>query len=340
MNNRNLAILLVILVIMAGGYWWSKGHRKALDQTGGWVDVVPGQLSTDTVYGLSVYRGSAPDEGFTLAKQDDVWVMTTRYDAKASLNRLRTLLTNLENLEGEVRSDDPSVLADYGLDDSTAVHVILREENGDELLHLLLGKPATGGGFIRLNGSNQALLASRNLLSEFGIWGEGNKNPVASTWLDLEIFKPDREKVVELVLRKGKKVIAMHKVFQEKAEGDTTETAKPRPYEWEVTQPRHFTALKTRADGILTTVVNMRGRDVAPAPDDPEEYGLGKSADKVEVVMDDGTRHVMLFGKEAEDAQGQFYLKMDGDERYWLVSDYVRSNIFKKLSELQPDKKS
>ncbi len=339
MNNRNLAILLVILIIVAGGYWWSKGHRRALDQTGGWVDVVPGQLSTDTVWGLSVYRGSAPDEGFTLARRGDDWVMTTRYDAKANLNRLRTLLTNLENLEGDLRSDDPTVLADYGLDDSTAVHVVLRDESGNELLHLLLGKPATGGGFVRLEGSSQALLANRNLLSEFGIWGEDNKNPVASTWLDLEIFKPDRNEVVGLVLHHGRNVIAMHKVFEEKAEEDSTETAKPPVYEWEVTRPKHFTALKTRADGILTTVVNMRARDVAPAPDDPEEYGLGKSADRVEVEMKDGTTHVMLFGKEAEDADGQFYFQMLGDDRYWLVADYVKGNIFKKVEELRPDKK-
>ena len=338
MNNRNLMILLVILIVLAGGYWLTKGNRRALDQTGGYVDVVPGQLSTDSIYGLTVYRGSSPEQGFSLARQGDDWVMTTRYGAKANVNRLRTLLTNLENLEGNLRSTDPSVLSDYGLDDSTAVHLVLKSESGDEVLHLLLGKPSAGGGFVRLAGSSDALLGNRNLLSEFGIWGEDNKNPVVSTWLNLEVFKPDREKVHGLVLRQGKNTIAMQKVFQEEAEGDTTAAKQPPSYEWEVTKPKHFTALKTRADGILTTVVNMRARDVASVPASLDDYGLGESADRVEVKMDDGTTAVMLFGKEGKDAEGQFYFKMKDDDHYWLVSDYVKGNIFKKLSELRPDK--
>ena len=337
MNNRTLGVLLVLLILFAGGYWYSKNQRPDLDQTGGYVDLVKGKLSTDSVYGLSVYRGSDPDKGFTLVRRGTDWIMNSHYDAKANINRLRTLLTNLESLEGEPRSNDPSVLADYDLDDSNAVHLVLKDESGNDILHLLLGKSSTGGGFIRKEGSNQVLLGSRNFLSDFGIWGKDNRNPVATTWLDLDIYKPNRESVTSFAFQKGKNLIAMKKVFQTPAKGDTTAAKKPPPYEWEVTKPRHFTALKTRADGVLTTLSNMRARDIAPKPSSPDEYGLGKDADWAEVTVNDSTTTRLLFGKEGP--KGQFYMKVQGnDDDYWLVSDYVRGNVFKPLKEFEPDK--
>ncbi len=336
MNNRTLGVLLVILILFAGGYWYSKSQRRDLDQTGGYVDLVQGPLSTDSVYGLAVYRGSDPDKGFTLVRRGNDWIMNSHYDAKANVNRLRTLLTNLENLDGEPRSNDPSVLADYDLDDSNAVHLVLKDESGGEILHLLLGKAATGGAFVRKNGSNQVLLASRNLLSDFGIWGEDNRDPVPTTWLDLDVYKPDRDSVTSISLKKGKSLISLKKVYQEPAKGDTAKVKKPLPYEWEVTQPKHFTALKTRADGVLTTLSNMRARDVAPKPDTPAEYGLSDDADWAEVTVNDSATTRLLFGKEGPD--GQFYMKLKGDDRYWLVSDYVRGNVFKSLKEFEPDK--
>lgn len=337
MNRRNLIILFVVLVAMAALYWISNQNRRALDQTAGYVSLMGGELSRDEVYGLKVYRGDAPDGGFTLAKRGGDWVMTSRYDAKANASRMNTLLDNLESLEGQVRSEDASVLDGYGLSDEEAVHVVLLDESGDELLHVLLGKPGSGGGFVRLAGSDRVILGTRNLLSDFGIWGEDNKNPQSSTWLALEIFKPDRNTVTSMELVSGGKTIAMEKVFTAAAESDTVSTPDPEAYEWKVTQPRQFTALKTRADGILTTLTNMRARDVAPPPASPDEYGLGEGCDRAVVVQDDGTRTVMLFGKDLEGEEGQFYFQLEGSDTYWLMSEYVRGNVFKSVDELKPD---
>lgn len=336
MNQRKLIILVVVLVAMGGLYWYSGQQRRELDQTGGYVSLVEGELARDDVYGLEVYRGDDPDAGFVLAKRGGDWVMTSRYDAKASDTRMSTLLDNLESLEGQVRSDDAAVLAGYGLSDDEAVHVVLKNETGGELLHLLLGKPGSGGGFVRASGSNQVILGSRNLLSDFGIWGEDNKNPQASNWLALEVFKPNRDSVTSIVLHGEGTSIAMEKSFAA-AEGDSAAVPDPTAYEWQVTQPSEFTALKTRADGILTTLTNMRARDVAAPPASPEDYGLGEGCDRAEVTLEDGTRTVMLFGAELEGEEDQFYFQLEGESSYWLMGAYVRGNVFKSVDELKPN---
>lgn len=336
MNQRNLIILVVALVAMGALYWLSGQNRRGLDQSGGYVTLVEGELVRDDVYGLEVYRGSAPAEGFVLAKRGGEWVMTSRYDAQASESRMNTLLDNLENLEGQVRSDDASVLAGYGLTDDEAVHVVLKGESGDEVVHVLLGKPGSGGGFVREAGSNRVILGSRNLLSDFGIWGEDNKNPQASTWLALELFKPDRNTVTNITLRSEAGTIAMAKDFS-LAEADSAAAPDPTAYEWQVTEPSSFTALKTRADGILTTLTNMRAVDIAAPPASPEDYGLGEGCDRAEVVQDDGTRTVMLFGNDLEDEAGKFYFQIEGQANTWLMSEYVRGNVFKTVDELKPE---
>jgi len=336
MNQRNLIILVVVLVAMGAIYWFSGQQRRGLDQTGGYTSLVEGELSRDDVFGLEVYRGSSKDEGFVLARRGEDWVMTSRFDAKASDSRMNTLLDNLEQLDGQVRSDDAAVLGDYDLTDETAVHVVLKGESGSEILHVLLGKQGTGGGFARAQGSNRVILGTRNLLSDFGIWGEDNLHPQASNWLALEVFKPERESVTGFSITKGGETIAAEKVFAT-AEGDSAAAPDPQAYEWLITQPSQFTALKTRADGILTTLTTMRARDVAPPPAADEDYGLGEGCDRAEVVQQDGTRTVMLFGAAGGEEPGQFYFQLEGEASYWLMADYVRDNVFKDVDELKPN---
>ena len=66
--------------------------------------------------------------------------MNSRFDAPANLNKIRTLLGNLETLDGEFRSEAANVLEDYALSDSLAYHLQVRGEDGQPLVDLLIGK--------------------------------------------------------------------------------------------------------------------------------------------------------------------------------------------------------
>lgn len=363
-SNRNLLVLAGVLVVLGGLYLFTSRQRTYVDPTGGYRDLVEGTLSTDEVFGIEVHRGDNPDAGFQLVKRGDAWVMDSHYDAPANVNKIRTLLGNLESLEGEFRSDDPSVLEDYDLSDSTAIHCIVKDEQGEPIVDLLVGKRSGSGGFVRTAGSPEVLLANHNLLSDFGIWGEDQKDPAATSWLDLVAFEAERDDVRTLELAWSEGSLALEKEFQvpepeadeadeteaEEGEGDDTmETAdeaaaapapapaEPTEYEWRVTAPENFLAIKTKADGILNSLSTLRARDVVGRGGDLQAYGLADGADRVVVGMADGTSSTLLFGAPLPDDENQFYFQVEGEELVWSMPKYVRTNIFKEMSELEPE---
>jgi hypothetical protein len=348
-SNRNLLILVIVLVVLGGLYMFTSRQRAYVDPTGGYRDIVEGTLSTDDVFGIDVYRGTNEEDGFQLVKRGDLWVMTNHFDAPANVNKVRTLLGNLESMEGEYRSDDPSVLADYDLDDSTAVHCVVKNEQGEPKVDLLIGKRSGSGCFVRFTGSPEVLLANQNLLNDFGIWGEDLGDPNRSAWLDLVAFKVERDDVRDIDLTWSDGHLDMKKEFQEPpktepAATDTTaaETTPPAPpppteYEWRVTAPKSFLAVKTKADGILNSLVNLRARDVVARDGDLDSYGLTGKCDQVVVTEADSTAHTLLFGNPLPDDENQFYFKVKGEDLVWSMPKYVRTNIFKKPSDLEPE---
>lgn len=343
-SNRSLVMLGVIVVVAGLLYVAGSRQRRHMDTTGGFVDVVEGQLSTTDVFGLKAYRGSAPEAGFSLVKRGDEWFMDSHYDAPANLNKVRTLLGNLESVEGEIRSNDASVLADYALADSSALHVEVRDESGSEVAHVLVGKRSGSGGFVRTAGSNEVILGDHNFLSDFGMWGEDQKDPDRSSWLELAVFKVVADSVHALDLKWSEGSLAMQKEFEEPEPvvPDTTGAAPPPPavpsYEWRVTAPGSFLAMKTRADGLLNSLASLRARDVVgPYAAEAVDYGLGEDADRIVVSMADGSSRTLWFGKEVPDDANQFYFRVDGEELVWSVPGHSRTNLFKSVDELKPE---
>jgi hypothetical protein len=114
-NNRNLLILGAIVIALGIVYTLSSQRRPSLDTSGGFVDLVEGTLSTDELGAISVRRG---EDGFNLVNGESGWVVEDHFAAPANLNKIRTLLGNLEGVSGELRSDDPGVLENYALDET------------------------------------------------------------------------------------------------------------------------------------------------------------------------------------------------------------------------------
>jgi hypothetical protein len=347
-SRRTLAVLGAVLVALGALYFVTSHKREHLATNGGFVKLVDGKMSTDDIFGIEAWKGTAKDKGVAMAKRGDAWVVTSRYDAPANLNKIRSLLSNLEGLEGEVRSDSPAVLADYGLADSTGIHLVLKKESGEERLHLLLGKHSGSGAFVRTEGSNKAVLASTNLLGDFGIWGDSPSDPDPKQWLDLEVYKVNRDDVHTITTTAGKTTIEMTKEFSKPptpppapATKDSTAVAATTPpapttYEWRVEKPSNFLALKTRGDAILSSLSSIRARDLADPQLTPEQTGLTTNADRVLVTVASGSTDTLLFGNKVPGDETQLYFKVAGKDRTWILPSYITQNIFKKTDELKP----
>jgi hypothetical protein len=339
-SKRNLIVMGILLVGLVALYLLTSRHRTNIDTSGGFVDLVPGKLSTDEVFGIEAYRGRTRDKGLTLARQGDAWTVTSRFGAPANVNKIRSLLGNLESLEGEVRSDSPTVLADYGLSDSLALHVVLKKESGEARLHLLLGKRSGNGSFVRQDGSDKAIMASTNILGDFGIWGDETPDPDPKLWLDLDAYKVDREQVSQLALLSGGKSLELKKEVSQPppttAPADSNAPKTPPTYEWRVTKPTSFLALKTRGDGILGSLVAVRARDMADPNVTAEQTGLGAKADRAVLTLSTGVTDTLLFGADLPSDTTQLYFRVAGKDRVWVVPNYIKQNVFKKPEDLKP----
>jgi Domain of unknown function (DUF4340) len=331
-NNRNFIALVVVLALLGGLYFASSGRRSHMDATGGFVDLVEGQLSTDDVFGISVAKGS---ETLELVRGGDEWTVRSHFGAPANLNKVRSLLGSLEAVEGEFRSDDASVLTDYALDDSTAYQLSVRDESGTALVDLLLGLRSSNGCFVRRAAETTVYLADHNFLSDLGIWGDERKAVDPKTWTNLEAYKVDGEAVRRLEIL-GESSISLEKEFSV-APADSGAAPAPATYEWRVTTPENFLAVRTKAEAILSSLTAMRANDIVARGENPEGSGLGDEAEVVRILGEDGVLAVLRFGTKIDEDTAARYFRIEGEELVWALPEYVTKNIFKPVDELRPE---
>lgn len=338
-NNRNLIVLVVVLLVLVGGYVLTRDNREALDTTGGFVELVETTLSTDDVYTVSIAHGGEDD--VTVVQRDGTWVVSSHFDAPANVNKVRTLLGNLETVSGELRSDDATVLDAYALDDENAYALRVLDETGNALAAFLVGKRSGSGCFVREPGSNRVFVADHNFLSDFGVWGDEREAPKATGWIDMAVVSLERDAIrsIELETPDGRLMMEKEFVEVEPATVDSmaTEAAPdPNAYEWRVTQPERFIASKTRADGVMASMVSMRARDIV-GDTVTDQYGLGDEARRATVTMEDGTQMALLFGATSPDDDASIYFQVAGEPLVWSMPNYVADNVFKSAEELKTE---
>lgn len=332
LSPRNLIVLAVLLVVLGGLYFATSGRRANFDEAGGFTAIVPAGFEADVVYGITARKQG---EALELSRTGDGWVLSSRHDAPANENKVATLLGNLESAEGEFRSASAAALGDYALADTSALHLELRGEGGDILLHLLLGKRSGGGNFVRRDGSDEVYLASHNFLGDFGIWGDEISAPRPQTWMDLAVFSAPRDSVRAVTIEGPEVQLAMEKEFA--APDTSAAAAAPREYEWRVTRPDDFLAVKTRADGIVGSLASMRMSDVVSGGEVDPAWGLGEDAALVRVLLASGDEVVLEFGAPLEGDENARYFRVRGEPLVWKAPGYLYNNIFKPVDELRPE---
>ena len=203
-NNRNLMILAVIVVGLGIVYTISSQRRPSLDTSGGFVDLVEGTLSTDELGAISIRRG---EDGFNLVNGEAGWIVDDHFAAPANLNKIRTLLGNLEGVSGEIRSDESGVMENYALDEAQAYHLRIADTEDKVLVDLLIGKRSGSGCFVAEPSGSKVYVTDHNFLSDFGVWGDDRPAPEVSAWVDLLAFEVKREEVTRIQIEGNESLV-------------------------------------------------------------------------------------------------------------------------------------
>jgi len=351
-KNRNILILAAVLVLLLGISLVQKaGHKKSTSGSTT-VTVVEGAFTADQLDRITLGLG-ADEEAVVLLSTPTGWVVASAWDAPASTQRIDALLRGVGDLSGEFRSDNESVLADYGLAEDSAVKVRAYDKEDNLVVAVDIGGKAerSPGNFIRRPGSNAVYLSPTNLLSQLGLY-DGPDVPGNRHFLDLQAVQEDRLDVDRIILNDDDRVLEMAKEFAEEipatvdgADSDTTGADVPPPgvdrttWEWKLTVPQSRALAKTKADGVLGSLVRIRATDVDDPAGDLAAYGLAEPSRTSTIVRQDGSEFTLEFGntREAEgDVQAGVWMKVHGEPTVWIVSDYTVNNIFKTVEDLLP----
>ena len=345
LKTKNLVILAVIVVILAGiSFIQKSGHEKTTSAAATAV-VAEGDFSRENLQRITIGYGDQP-EIVVLAAQPDGWVVESAWDAPADEQKIDNLLRNLSNLSGEFRSDKADVLADYGLDDAASIKIRGTDAAGTEVLAVDVGKKAEGGqgNFICRPGSSDVYLSSKGVLNQLGVYGEVAA-PKQTHFIALQAVKEDRQDIERIVLRDGDQTLDLIKKFSviEPAPDDTTgaePTIDRSTWEWRLAGRDDVVLAKSKVDGVLGALVNLRATDV----DDPgvgaAAYGLDQPTRSATLVRQDGSQRELRFGGQREAGEGVtagVWLQVDGKAPIWVVADYTTRNVFKSLDDLKAD---
>ena len=179
MKLKKLLILVAVLAVIGALSLAKKNNlekagtlngRLVLAQT---EPLLAKDFSQGFVTKMDVYRAGDPSERLLFAKDvSGKWVLQNHDNEPTRNEAVDSLLKSMTELRGELRSEDAAVLGDYSLKDEQAFHFQFFGNEGTELAHVLVSplRPRGTQNFVRLAGSNKALVTDTDILASLSIF--------------------------------------------------------------------------------------------------------------------------------------------------------------------------
>lgn len=255
-----------------------------------------------------------PETEVILEKKEGKWLVASSEDYPADTGSIERLLPKVKKISvSSLASKRPEKHSIFKVDKSGLEVKILNNESA-LLAHFFVGKtgPDLTSTYLRRGDSPEVFLVSERIKSVFS----------RPEWRDLHIFRFNKADVVELTLKpKGKKEINLKRNIIEGT--------------WEIHKPVKSRARKKEVDSLLMTFSSLRAQEFA------EEGALKKSKlssrpkSSFTAVLVDGSKKVLLVGKEKD--KSLTYVKKEGDETIFLLSQYKLRKLAPKLDDLKQE---
>ena len=308
MKFKNLVILIGVLIALMGILILkqeTKPHVAVVEKPS---DIVSSPLILENITEAVIQFGQTEKQSH-LVKKDGRWELENLYGVYADENLLSNLFKKLDTISGELRSDDPVLLGDYGITDARGIHILLRDQT-TELAHLVVGSKRAGysGNFVRHQDQNSVYVIEDDLLSELGLWGEvKEENFKADRWLDQRVTHFDPEDVAGIkVSRKNK---TSERIWFDLQFKDIDGQKK-----WVSSVEYPFGLSATKIKNYFRSFENIRAREVTA----PQPTGVFEDSSwKAEIVLENGQSVTLTRG--GKDEQGDDYYVKTVDDYYFLV---------------------
>ena len=221
MNEKQLKIFAGVFVFLLVVYFISKPRQSSVNLDDFVQNIVIG-VGEDDVKSIEVYKETAAEEPARMAfvKAEDRWRIPTHYNAIVQKSKMDKLIRDLLEMTGNVRSSDPKHFDSYQISDIQGIHLLLKDEGGNTLANLIIGKRAEdyNAGFVRFADKEKVYSVDKNILSPLGVYGEVDTLTQfnVSFFIDLQAVNQDKEKLETIgLVANGKEIIIQKKDKEE-----------------------------------------------------------------------------------------------------------------------------
>lgn len=311
MNVRNILILTLVLGVLAGGLWYRKATRRGENTLT--ADSLHSFVSPDLTASVDAVELARPgNAAVRLEKRDGRWVIPALGGAPASEGRIARMLDTLAALRGELRSADPAVLGDYGLQEDQAMSLTLMA-GGQETARLLVGKGDFRSVFIRQAGSPEACVAPGAILGQLGAQGPGLS---PQFWIDGTLASLPRETVKEVRL----KAPGVEAVLARRAPSGGESANATLEAEWDFRLSRGKGLDKEDMEGVLAVLERVPVTEAVHPP----QTGPNFPTHRLEVAT--GSAVTVLEG--APEGENGFLVRVAGSPHLYRMASSVAARLF------------
>jgi hypothetical protein len=348
-TDKRLTIAAVVLVVLGGALYLQKRAQKQEEAS---YTLQSGSMQLPK-FGISEADAKAIDQitiqqpsndagvgaKVVLKKEGDEWKLIEPVKAKANTSNVDGLLDNLKSLAlTEVVSDSADSYTQYGVSDTTALHVVANK-GADVVADLYFGHGGSRGQMVRIAGKTGV----------FGIKGYSSYiyTREAKQWRDMQLLKFDDKQVKSVEIDNEHGAFVFTKAAEKDAkpaEGSdkkTTWEGKFRKGKAGALAPiARFESSKV--EDMLRAYKDLNALDYAQNKT-PVDTGLDTPTATLTVTLDDGARRVLKLGKAGESSNR--WATTEGNSEAFTISsyaaDWVTSNVdkYQKPEEKKDEKK-
>jgi len=291
-------------------------------------------LSVGFVSKIIVYKGSDEKNKIALNKDPSgKWVLENRFGLKARPEAVESLLKELTDVSGEIRADSKLVFDDFGISDTSGVHVLLKAANDKILKHIVLGfkRAEWNMNFVRLGGDARVIAAQKDILLRLNLY-DANAKLDGNYFADFKVLTLDTNKVERLEVKEAnKQSLVLVKKSVDKA----------TPSTWNFEPPISGQDIDpAKIDGFLKNIANISAQDAL----DPalKAYGFDRPSLEIKLFLSQDNLHpIQLDVGSYLEPQKAFFLQVlpqGAQSAAFRVQESIIQNLKKERSYFLKEK--
>ncbi len=211
-------------------------------------------------------------------------------------------------------SENPEKQGIFEVDTLKGILVDLTDNSGKAIGSIIIGKSGAdyNSNYIRVMGSNSVYMASGGV--RYAYFTDLNR------WRNKSILKFDKATAKGLTLAN-------------RDSGTITLAQADSGNPWVILEPIKNPAKTEEVEGILEKLASLNATDFQDAALPDTAMGFDKPELGVTISFKNGSSRNVIFGKKNSD--NKYWVKTDGKEQIFLISDYTVNQINKKLNDLK-----